>query len=108
MAEVTEKPKGLPSTNALDNLPLQQPLIEAAYVKFTGQSAGALEDPADLDEERTYVVTAKCVEHKTRRRKDAEERLTTTMEIITMHEEGKAPAADDSQGELFDDEDGED
>ncbi|CPR79488.1 hypothetical protein [Mycobacteroides abscessus] len=107
MAEVTQLPTGLPSTNALDNLPLQQPLIEAAYAKFTGQSAGALEDPPALDEERTYVVTAKCVEHKTRRRKDAEERLTTTMEIVTMHEQGKAPAKDDSQGSLYDqDEDG--
>lgn len=107
MAEITEKPAGLPSTNALDNLPLQQPLIEAAYVKFTGQSAGALEDPASLDEERTYIVTAKCVEHKTRRRKDAEERLTATMEIIDMHEQGKTPAKVDEEPGLYDEGDDE-
>lgn len=106
MAEVTEMPTGLPSTNALDNLPLQQPLIEAAYVRFTGSSAGALEDPPELDETRVYVITATCKQVNHAIRKDNEERVVTVMEINSLHEQGKTPppASDDQPG-LYDDDD---
>jgi len=90
-----------PSTNALDGLPKQEGLLEAAFVSFRGTSNGALEDSPELDEERTYVVRAKCVERKHKRNKDHEERIVTVMEIEWMREQGKAPAADPNQGSLL-------
>lgn len=103
MAEVTQKPTGLPSTNDLDKFPIQKPLIETAFTRFNGNSPEQLENPPDLDGERTYVVTAQCVGVDRRRRKDGEERVTAVMQITSCHEQGKVPAADDSQGGLFDD-----
>lgn len=102
MGIVTEMPQDTPSTNALDNLPLQQPLIDAAYVRFTGSSAGALEDPPELDETRTYVVTATCKQVNHSMRKDNEERVTTVMEISVLHEQGKTPAKAAEDPALFD------
>jgi hypothetical protein len=90
-----------PSTNALDTHPLQEGLMEAAFVSFRGTSNGALEDSPELDEERTYIVKAKCVERKHKRNKDHEERIVTVMEIEWMREQGKAPAADPNQGSLL-------
>ena len=90
-----------PSTNALDNLPLQQGLMEAAFVSFRGTSNGALEDSPELDEERTYIVRAKCVERKHKRNKDHEERVVTVMEIEWLREQGKAPAGDPNQTSLL-------
>lgn len=107
MAEVTEKPKGLPSANALDRFPIQQPLIDTAFTRFNGNSPEQLENPPDLDGERTYIVTAQCVGVDRRRRKDGEERVTAVMQITSCYEQGKVPAADDSQGGLFDDSAGE-
>lgn len=90
-----------PSTNALDSQPLQQSLTDAAFVSFRGTSNGALEDGPDLDEERTYIVRAKCVERKHKRNKDHEERIVTVMEIEWMREQGKAPAGDPNQTSLL-------
>lgn len=100
MAEVKDKPANLPSTNALDNLPVQGALIESAVVKFTG-NGGALDDPPGLDEQRTYIVKATCVGHDHRLRKDGEERVTAVMEIDACWERGKQPDADKNQGSLF-------
>lgn len=91
MSEITDKPVGLKSSNDLDNLPLQTAAIEAAWVRFTGSSAGALDEAPELDDERTYIVKAKCAERKHKRNKDHEERLTAVMEIISVHEAGKVP-----------------
>lgn len=115
MAEIKDKPEGLKSTNALDDLPAQGALIEAAVVKFTG-NGGALDDPPNLEEQRTYIVKATCVGHDHRLRKDGEERVTAIMEIDACWEKGKQPDVDQNQGSLFptgdaddgDDEDGSD
>lgn len=95
MTVIKEQPTNLPSTNDLDRLPLQTAVIEAAWVRFTGSSTGALEDAPELDEERTYIVRAKCAERKHKRNKDHEERLTAVMEIEWVREQGKAPAPSD-------------
>lgn len=91
----TTKASDHPSTNALAGLPHQQALAEAAFVSFRGASNGALEDGPDLDEERTYIVRAKCVERKHKRNKDHEERIVTVMEIEWCREQGKSPATVD-------------
>lgn len=98
---VTDKPEGVPSTNALDKQPIQGALIEAAFVKFAGTSASALDDPPELDEARTYIVKATCtaVHHELRR--DNEERITITMAIDSLYEQGKVPIVDEQQGSLY-------
>lgn len=108
MAEVTEMPTGLPSTNALDNLPIQQPLIDGAYVRFAGTSAGVLEDPPALDEERTYIVKARCKQFNRSIRADAEERVTTVMQIESLYEQGKTPTATQDQPGLYDEDEADD
>jgi hypothetical protein len=66
MALVTDQPEGLPTTNALDSLPitgaksLQIPAIDASWVKFTGTSGDLIDNPPAIDESRTYVVKATC------------------------------------------------
>lgn len=98
---VTDQPESLPTTNALDGQPVQGALIEAAFVRFNGSSNGALEDPPALDEERTYIVKATCIELKHKRNKDHEERVTAVMEIDSCFERGKVPIVDENQGSLF-------
>ncbi|MGV0793052.1 hypothetical protein [Mycolicibacterium sp. XJ1819] len=105
MAEITTAPKDLPTTNALADQPVQGALIEAAFVRFTGTSAVALEDPPELDVPKTYIVKATCVKRMNELRKDNEERLTVVMEIDSCYERGKVPIVDENQGSLFGDSD---
>lgn len=101
---VTDQPENLPSSNDLDklDLPTQGALIEAAWVRFNGTSAVALEDPPEPGEGRVYIVKATCVKTETALRKDNEERHTVTMEIDSCYEHGKVPIVDENQGALFD------
>lgn len=110
MTKVTEMPTDLPTTNALDNIdkPIQGALIEAAFVRFSGSSAVALDDPPELDEPRTYIVKATCKSVNHALRKDNEERVTVVMEIDSCYEQGKVPIVDDNQASLFGDDDGSD
>lgn len=107
---VTDKPDNLPSGNDLDKFKVSQPmqgaLIEASFVTFAGTSGGMIEDPPDLDDERTYIVKASCKEVKRARRKDNEERVTTVMEITSVFEQGKVPTIA-SPGSLFEGQDDE-
>ena len=102
MSIVTEQPDGIPSTNALDNQPIQGALIEAAFVRFAGSSTVALDDPPELDESRTYIVKATCVKRLTELRKDKEELLSVTMKIDSCYEQGKVPIVNENQGSLYD------
>lgn len=101
MGKDSTKASDHPTTDALAHLPKQEDLMEAAFVSFRGTSNGALEDSPALDEERTYIVKAKCVERKHKRNKDHEERVVTVMEIEWLREQGKAPASDPNQGSLL-------
>lgn len=71
----------------------QTELVPAAHVKFTGASAAALEDPASLGDEQTFVVTARCVAQGRELRKDGEIRNTRSMEVLHVEfgEITKAP-----------------
>jgi len=62
----------------------QMDLLPAAHVKFTGMSAAALEDPADLGDEQVFTVRAKCVGEGRVLRKDGEIRNTRTMEVLDV------------------------
>lgn len=62
----------------------QMDLLPAAHVKFTGMSGAALEDPADLGDEQTFTVVAKCVGEGRVLRKDGEIRNTRTMEVLEV------------------------
>jgi hypothetical protein len=100
MALITDQPETLPSTNALDGLPIQGALIEEAVVQFSGNSRDLIENPPELDDERTYVVKATCVEVKNKRRDDGEVRTTVVMHIDSCHEQGKVPTIG-GEGSLF-------
>lgn len=107
MAEATERtaPDWVPTTNALAGIeePRQGVLIDAAYVRFSGSSSGTLDNPPELEEERTYIVRATCTAVNRTVRKDKEERVTTVMEIQWLYEQGRAPVSGDSnQHPLFD------
>ena len=101
MALVTDQPEGLPTTNALDQLPIQQALIEASFVKFTGTSGEPLDGVPGVDEERTYIVKAVCKGYDVRKRADHENRVVAVMEITSCHERGKVPIVDESQPSLY-------
>lgn len=84
-------------------MPEQEPLIEAARIRFKGMSKDGLEDPPALDVERTYIVKAICAEHQHKRMKDGEVRLVATMEVLDIWERGKQPIVDEAQPMLFED-----
>lgn len=101
MALVTDQPEGLPTTNALDNLPVQGTLIEAAMVQFSGNSGELLDNPPALDHERVYLVKATCVEVKQKHRDDGELRTTVVMKIDSCYERGRVPIVDEAQPSLY-------
>jgi hypothetical protein len=107
MALVTDQPEGLPTTNALDSLPitgaksLQIPAIDASWVKFTGTSGDLIDNPPAIDESRTYVVKATCTGHDFRKRADGENRVVAIMEIDSCDERGKVPIVDEKQPSLY-------
>lgn len=72
----------------------QTEAIPAAHVKFTGMSGSALDTPAELGDEQTFVVKAVCVGTGTELRKDGERREVRKMEVleVTFGEITKAPA----------------
>jgi len=87
-----------------DNLAqaIQEPLIEAARVKITGGlSDSALGDPPELEESRTYIVKARCVDRHYKII-DGEKRLICYMAQESIYERGKVPIVDENQPGLFD------
>lgn len=108
MGLVTDQPDNLPTTNALDKLPikggavsLQIPAIDATFVKFVGTSGELLDNPPERREERTYIVKAVCKGYDIRDRADGEDRVVAVMEITSCFERGRVPIVDENQGSLF-------
>jgi hypothetical protein len=62
----------------------QAALLPAAHVKFTGMSGSALAVSAELGDEQTFTVKARCVGHARKLRKDDEVRVICDMEIIDV------------------------
>lgn len=90
--------KALPAPGAH---PLQLEAIEATFVKFTGTSGDLLDNPPGQDDERTYIVKAKCAGFDIRKRKDGERRVVAVMEITSCYERGRVPIVDENQGTLY-------
>lgn len=103
MSLITEKPEGLASSNALDNIPDDLLDTPAAYLAF-GSTPCAMDEPPAVGEVRTYIVRARCTaEHGPIERKDGEMRYTRTLTIQAAWESGKQPPnTDDQQPGLFD------
>ncbi|CQD03659.1 hypothetical protein BN000_00614 [Mycobacterium europaeum] len=103
MSLITEKPEGLASSNALDNIPDDLLDTPAAYLAF-GSTPCAMEEPPAVGEVRTYIVRPRCTaEHGPIERKDGEMRYTRTLTIQAAWESGKQPPnTDDQQPGLFD------
>jgi hypothetical protein len=102
MALITDPPKDLPSTNALDSIPDDLLATPAAYLVF-GSSPEAFENPPAVDDIRTYVVKTVCTgEHGPLKRKDGELRHTRTLQVIGCWESGKQPPdTDGNQTAMF-------
>ncbi|MGH3994724.1 MAG: hypothetical protein ACRDSN_19955 [Pseudonocardiaceae bacterium] len=62
--------------------------LEACRVKFVGMSMDSLEDPPEIDDERTFVVRTRCVGNGRQRMKDGELRHTRSMEVLTLEPQG--------------------
>lgn len=102
MALITDKPQGLPSGNALDDIPDDILSAPAAYLSF-GSSPNALDEPPELGDIKTYIVRAKCVGQSCSERQDGELRYGRRLSIIGCWEAGKQPPnSDEDQPGLFD------
>lgn len=106
---VTDQPENIPTVpkNDLDSLPLTGahpltiPAIDATFVKFNGTSGELIDNPPEQDEERTYIVKAKCTGYDIRKRGDGERRVVAVMEIDSCYERGKVPIVDENQLSLI-------
>jgi hypothetical protein len=85
----------------------QTELVPTAHIKFTGTSASALDTPAELGDEQTFIVKAKCMGTGEVLRKDGEVRQVRTMDIIDVQFGEIAKAPKDQQLRLADDPDDE-
>lgn len=105
MALVTNKPNDIPSSNDLDSIDLGD--IPAAYLSF-GSTPGAMEEPPEVGEKRTYVVRVECTGQSESVRSDGEHRYGRKLTILWAVKPGAAepPDPDAEQPALFD-EDGE-
>ena len=109
MALVKDQPDDLTEANpdALKALPapgahpLQLEAIEATFVKFTGTSGDLLDNPPGQDDERTYIVKAKCTGYDIRKRADGERRVVAVMDISSCYERGRVPIVDENQASLY-------
>lgn len=94
--DITEaNPDALKDLPAAGSHPLQLEAIEATFVKFTGTSGDLLDNPPGQDDERTYIVKAKCAGFDIRKRKDGERRVVAVMEISSCYERGRVPIVDE-------------
>lgn len=99
MALIKDQPEDLTEANpdALKDIPapgshpLQLAAIEATFVKFVGTSGDLIDNPPEQDDERTYIVKAKCSGFDIRKRKDGERRVVAVMEITSCYERGRVP-----------------
>lgn len=80
----------------------QEPIegMEACRVKFVGMSMDSIEEPPDIDDEMTFLVTTRCVGSGRQRMKDGELRLTRSMEVLTLEPQG-APSKPKAEPNLF-------
>lgn len=110
MALVTDReaPPDVETTNALDNLDLNDNTAQPAYLSF-GQTPYALDNPPAIGEKRTYVVRVETTGQSESVRQDGEHRYGRKLNILWAVGEGqpKPPDPSDQQPGLFD-EDGED
>lgn len=108
MAEVTEAPPDLPTTNALDAIiDPESGLSIDAYLSF-GSSPKALPSPPKIGDIATYLVKVECTGEARAIRTDGEMRYTRKLDILGVKAwtpgDTTAPAGgDEDQGALFDD-----
>lgn len=104
---ITDKPEAMPSTNALDGLPDEEPNGAApAYLSF-GPTPCPLVNPPEIDEVKTYVVRVRCTGKTESERTDGEVRHGRKLTIQWCIPEGAKPPIDPSENQpgLFDDDD---
>lgn len=103
MAEIKEKPTGLASTNALDNLPDDLLDTPPAYYSF-GQTPAPMEDPAGIDDWDIFVIRARCVGMSQSERSGGEMRHGRKMQIQWCIKKGQPepPDPEEEQPGLFD------
>ncbi len=107
MTLITDRtaPSDVPTTNALDSIDLGD--TPPAYLSF-GSTPGAMEEPPEVGEKRTYVVRVECTGQSESVRSDGEHRYGRKLTILWAVAKGESepPDPDADQPALFD-EDGE-
>lgn len=104
MGHVTEKPVGLESTNALDQIPDDLLSVPPAYYAFS-QSPAAMENPLADGDTATLCMRVKCVgEHGPITRKDGEKRYKRDLAVQAVWKLGdpEPPDAEAEQPALYD------
>lgn len=103
MALVSDQPKDIPTTNALDDIPDDLLSTPPAYLSF-GTTPCALEDPPAIDAVETYVVRVRCVGESRSERTDGELRHGRKLQIQWCVKQGQPEPPDpkDEQPPLFD------
>lgn len=94
-------PDVLASLPAPGSHPLQLEAIEATFIKFTGTPGDLLDNPPGQDDERTYIVKAKCAGFDIRKRKDGERRVVAVMEISSCYERGRVPIVNEEDPTMY-------
>lgn len=107
MAEVKEKPQGLKSSNALDDIPNE---VSSREIRLGQNVLLVLDEPPHLGETRDVVLRLRCKTiAEEQANVDGDVTHYCAMKIVTAWELGqpKPPNADENQASLYDDEDGE-
>lgn len=88
-------------------MPNQEPLLEAARVRFVGMSLDSLDEPPELDDTMTFEVKATCTGRLRERMRDGELRRVAIMTVDEVTALGSSTHPERDPELSYGDEDGE-
>jgi hypothetical protein len=97
MAKISEKPAGLPSTNALDGLPAEEP----AEVRLAGKTLCVLADPPQLGGNVELMVRLHITEDCIAQHDDGNEVRYLKARLVGAWRPGSPPPVDVNQPDLW-------
>lgn len=104
MAEITEKPADLASTNELDKHDTGDGLTPVAYIGLSATNV-KIENPPSLEDSGTLMIRWTCTDSGNKLMKDGEIRPKRTLTVTSAWWPGNRPLPEDpNQGALFEDE----
>lgn len=104
MAEITEKPNGLPSGNDLDKI--ADPAVvdgqeSTAYITLASTNI-RISKPPKITDEGTLLIRWRCTGDGHKLQKDGELRPKRTLDVLAAWWPGERPIDDPNQPALFD------